>query len=75
MFEAYDRDGSFDLHIIGKHERRLTGFDQEIIAIYVRGMRIREIQGYLAEMYGTEISNLGVASSTARLAEARCANG
>jgi putative transposase len=51
-----DRDGSFEPQIIGKHERRFTGFDQKIIAMYARGMTMREIQGYLAEMYGTEVS-------------------
>lgn len=51
-----DRDSSFLPQIIGKHERRFTGFDQKIIAMYARGMTVREIQGYLAEMYGTDVS-------------------
>ena len=51
-----DREGTFEPQIIGKHERRFTGFDQKIIAMYARGMTVREIQGYLAEMYGTEVS-------------------
>ncbi len=51
-----DRDSSFAPQIIGKHERRFTGFDQKIVAMYARGMTVREIQGYLAEMYGTEVS-------------------
>jgi len=51
-----DRDGSYEPLIVGKHERRFTGFDQKIIAMYARGMTVREIQGYLAEMYGTEVS-------------------
>lgn len=51
-----DRVGSFEPLIIGKHERRFTGFDQKIIAMYARGMTVREIQGYLAEMYDTEVS-------------------
>jgi putative transposase len=38
------------------HERRFTGFDQKIVAMYARGMTVREIQGYLQEMYGTEVS-------------------
>ena len=46
-----DRHGSYEPMIIGKHERRFTGFDQKIIAMYARGMTVREIQGYLAEMY------------------------
>jgi transposase-like protein len=51
-----DREGSFEPQIVGKHERRFTGFDQKIIAMYARGMTIREIQGYLVEMYGTDVS-------------------
>lgn len=51
-----DREGSFEPLIIPKHERRFTGFDQKIIAMYARGMTVREIQGYLLEMYGTQVS-------------------
>ena len=51
-----DRAGSFEPQIIGKHERRFMGFDQKIVAMYARGMTVREIQGYLQEMYGTEVS-------------------
>ena len=51
-----DREGSYEPQIIGKHERRFTGFDQKIVAMYARGMTVREIQGYLLEMYGTQVS-------------------
>ncbi|WP_019936617.1 IS256 family transposase [Bordetella sp. FB-8] len=51
-----DRDGSFDPILIAKHERRFTGFDDKIIAMYARGMTVREIQGFLLEQYGTEVS-------------------
>ncbi|WP_175712732.1 transposase, partial [Burkholderia ambifaria] len=51
-----DRDGSFEPILIPKHERRFTGFDERIIAMYARGMSVREIQGFLAEHYGTEVS-------------------
>jgi transposase-like protein len=51
-----DREGSYEPLIVGKHERRFTGFDQKIVAMYARGMTVREIQGYLADMYGTEVS-------------------
>src|SRR3546814_10724430 len=51
-----DRDGSFEPLLIPKHERRFTGFDDKIIAMYARGMTVREIQGFLAEQYGTEVS-------------------
>jgi len=38
-----DRHGSFEPQLIGKHERRFTGFDDKIIAMYARGMTVREI--------------------------------
>src|SRR5258707_14392525 len=31
-----DREASFEPQIIGKHERRFTGFDDKIIAMYAR---------------------------------------
>jgi transposase-like protein len=51
-----DRDGSFEPQIIPKHARRFVGFDDKIVAMYARGMTVREIQGFLAEIYGTEVS-------------------
>ncbi len=51
-----DRDGSFEPILIPKHERRFTGFDERIIAMYARGMSVREIREFLAEPYGTEVS-------------------
>jgi transposase-like protein len=51
-----DREGAFEPKLIGKHERRFTGFDDKIIAMYARGMTVREIQGFLAEMYGTDVA-------------------
>jgi putative transposase len=51
-----DREGEFEPKLIGKHERRFTGFDDKIIAMYARGMTVREIQGFLAEMYATDVT-------------------
>jgi putative transposase len=51
-----DRDGTFEPRLIGKHERRFTGFDDKVLALYARGMTVREIQGFLAEMYAVEVS-------------------
>lgn len=51
-----DREGSFEPQLIGKHERRFTGFDDKIIAMYARGMTVREIQAFLAEMYSVDVS-------------------
>src|SRR6478752_3924753 len=59
-----DRDGSFAPILIPKHERRFTGFDDRIIAMYARGMSVREIQAFLVEQYGTEVSPEFISSVT-----------
>jgi len=51
-----DRDGSFEPLLVAKHARRFTGFDDKIVALYARGLTVREIQGYLVETYDTEVS-------------------
>ena len=51
-----DRQGSFEPLLIAKHERRFTGFDDKIVAMYARGMTMREIQAFLEEQYGVEVS-------------------
>ena len=59
-----DRDGSFAPILIPKHERRFTGFDDKIIAMYARGMTVREIRAFLAEQYGTDVSHDFISSVT-----------
>ena len=59
-----DRDGTFNPILIPKHERRFTGFDDKIIAMYARGMTMREIQGFLQESYGVEVSPEFISSVT-----------
>jgi putative transposase len=51
-----DRQSTFEPQLIGKHERRFTGFDDKIVAMYARGMSVREIQKFLAEMYAVDVS-------------------
>jgi putative transposase len=59
-----DREGSFEPLLIPKHERRFTGFDDKIVAMYARGMTVREVQGFLAEQYGVEVSPEFISSVT-----------
>lgn len=51
-----NRAGSFEPLLIPKYERRFTGFDDKIVAMYAREVTIREILGFLAEQYGIEVS-------------------
>ncbi|MFM7885805.1 MAG: transposase, partial [Pseudanabaena sp.] len=38
--------------MVKKGQSRLSGLDEKIIALYARGMSVRDIQGQLQEMYG-----------------------
>src|SRR4051795_8829977 len=49
-----DRDGSFAPKIVAKRQRRFVGFDEKILALYSRGLSVRDIQAHLAEIYGVE---------------------
>jgi putative transposase len=51
-----DRVGSFEPQLVPKGVTRLDGFDAKIISLYARGLTVREIQGHLKELYGTEVS-------------------
>lgn len=51
-----DRNGTFEPQVIPKHRRRLEGFDDKVLALYARGMSVRDIQGHLRELYGTEVA-------------------
>ena len=51
-----DRKGTFEPVLVKKRQTRLTGFDDKVLSLYARGMSTREIQGHLAELYGTEVS-------------------
>jgi putative transposase len=51
-----DRNGTFEPQIVRKRESRFVGFGDRVISLYARGLSVREIQGHLQEIYGTEIS-------------------
>lgn len=51
-----DRQGSFEPQLVRKHQTRWNGLDDKIIALYARGMTVRDIQAQLQEMYGVDVS-------------------
>src|SRR5256885_5165311 len=59
-----DRNGTFEPQIIEKHQTRFTGFDQNIISLYARGLSTREIQQHLEEIYHVEVSPTLISSVT-----------
>jgi putative transposase len=52
-----DRKGSFEPQIVPKGRRRFAGFDEKIIALYARGLSVRDIQAHLAELYGVQVGH------------------
>jgi len=51
-----DRAGTFEPKFIPKHRRRLEGFDDKVLALYARGLSVRDIQAHLRELYATDVS-------------------
>ena len=51
-----DRHGTFEPQLIGKHQRRLSGFDDKILALYAKGMTTRDIQEIVKELYDVDVS-------------------
>jgi transposase-like protein len=62
-----DRDGTFEPLLIPKHQRRLPGFDEKILALYAKGMTTRDIQEVVKELYGVDVSPTLVSEITADL--------
>src|SRR5215211_3854246 len=50
-----DRDGSFEPQLVRKRQRRFEGFDDKILALYSRGLSVRDIEAHLAEIYGVKV--------------------
>jgi transposase-like protein len=55
---AIPRDGqsTFEPVLIPKHQRRLRGLDEKILALYARGLSTRDITLQLEELYGAQVS-------------------
>ncbi len=51
-----DRNATFEPVIIEKGQTRLTGFEDKCIALYAKGMSIRDIENTLKEIYGVSIN-------------------
>lgn len=51
-----DRDGSFEPQLVQKGQRRSGILDQQVIALYSKGMTTREITATIKEMYDVDIS-------------------
>jgi len=59
-----DRDGSFEPLIVRKRQKTITGIEDQIVALYAKGVSCREIQDHLESLYGIEVSPAFISSVT-----------
>lgn len=51
-----DREGEFEPIIVKKHQKSVAGIEDQILALYAKGVSTREIQDHLRQLYGVEVS-------------------
>ncbi|SEO50888.1 Transposase, Mutator family [Paenibacillus sophorae] len=52
-----DRLGEFEPVVVRKHQSSVIGIQDQIIALYIKGVSTREIQDHLKNLYGIEGSS------------------
>lgn len=62
-----DRNGEHDPLIVKKHQKNLTRIEEQIIALYSKGMTVRDIQDHINRMYGVEVSPTLISNVTNKL--------
>ena len=55
-----DREGTFEPAIVPKHPTTMPAMEDQIVALYARGMTTRDIQAQLADLYGIDVSHAGL---------------
>ncbi|MGK7887715.1 MAG: IS256 family transposase [Leptolyngbyaceae cyanobacterium] len=64
-----DRAGTFEPVLVPKHERRLAGLDEKVLALYARGNSTRDISAQLEELYGVKLSAALISEVTDAVSE------
>lgn len=62
-----DREGEHEPIIVKKHQKNLSGIEDQIIAMYSKGMSVRDIQDHLNQLYGIEVSPTLISNVTNKL--------
>jgi len=59
-----DRNSEFEPVLVGKRQTKLQQLNEQVLSLYARGMTVRDIQSYVEELYGTDISRDLITSIT-----------
>lgn len=62
-----DRNGEHEPIIVKKHQKSLSGIEDQIIAMYSKGMTVRDIQDHLNQLYGVDVSPTMISNVTNKL--------
>ena len=62
-----DREGEFEPVIVKKHQKNVTGIEEQILALYAKGVSTREIQDHLQHLYGIEVSPTLISNVTNKI--------
>jgi len=62
-----DREGEFEPIIIKKHQKEVSGIEEQILTLYAKGVSVREIQDYLNRLYGVDVSPTLISNVTNRI--------
>jgi len=64
-----DRNGTFIPQLVKKNQTRLTKFDDQILALYAKGMTTRDIVAVFKEMYDADVSPTLISKVTDSVSE------
>lgn len=62
-----DRTGEFEPVVVRKNQKNITGIEEQILALYAKGVSTREIQDHLVNLYGIEVSPTLVSNVTNKI--------
>ena len=62
-----DRNGEFEPRIIGKYEKTSNQLEEQIIAMYAKGMSTRDIEDHMRDIYGIDVSPTMVSKITDKI--------
>jgi len=62
-----DRESEFDPIVVKKNQKNVTGIEDQIIALYAKGVSTREIQDHLQQLYGIEASPTLISNITNKI--------
>lgn len=62
-----DRNGEFEPQIIKKYEKTSNQIEDQIIAMYAKGMSTRDIEEHMKDMFGIEVSPAMVSKITDKI--------